>query len=157
MAVAAGTFGFALLSALIPLFNVEAYLLAAAVASDEPPVLLAAVASVGQMVGKMAYYLMGRGVIDIARLRRKSTAKGRWSERMDRVRAWCERHVWGPTALTAVSAVIGVPPFAVFSVLAGSLRMPWWLFLATGLGGRFARFLAILLAPGLLPEDFLPF
>lgn len=155
MAVAAGTAGFALLSALIPLFNVEAYLLAAAVASDASPVLLAAVAAIGQMAGKMLYYLMGRGVIDVARLRRRSTAKGRWTQRMDRVRAWCERHVWGPVALTLVSAFAGVPPFAVFSVLAGSLRMPWWLFLTVGLVGRFARFLAILLAPGLLPDGLL--
>ena len=41
---------------------------------------------------------------------------------------------------------------AVFSVLAGSLRMPWVLFLGAGLVGRFGRFLAVLLAPGLLPD-----
>jgi membrane protein YqaA with SNARE-associated domain len=74
---------------------------------------------------------------------------------MDRLRAWCEQHAWGPVAVTLVSAFSGVPPFAVFSVLAGSLRMPWWLFLPAGLVGRFARFLAILLAPGLLPDGLL--
>jgi membrane protein YqaA with SNARE-associated domain len=151
MAVAAGTFGFALLSALVPVLNVEAYLLAAAVTSDAPAALLAAVAAAGQMGGKMLYYLMGRGVIDVARLRRRSTAKGRWAQRMDAVRAWCERHTWGSVGLTLVSAFVGLPPFAVVSVLAGSLRMPWVLFLVAGLVGRYGRFLAILLAPGLLP------
>jgi len=155
MAVVAGTFGFAFLSAMIPLFNVEAYLLAAAVASDMSPVVLAVAAAVGQMAGKMLYYLMGRGVIDVARLRRKSTAKGKWTERMDRLRDWCERHAWGPVGVTLLSAFSGIPPFAVFSVLAGSLRMPWWLFLTAGLVGRFGRFLVILLAPGLLPEGLL--
>lgn len=155
MAVAAGTFGFAVLSALLPLFNIEAYLLAAVVASDTPPVVLAVAAAVGQMAGKMLYYLMGRGVIDIARLRRKSTAKGKWAERMDRLRDWCDRHAWGPVSITLLSAFSGIPPFAVFSVLAGSLRMPWWLFLVAGLLGRFARFLVIMLAPGLLPDGLL--
>ena len=152
MAVAAGTLGFALLSALIPVLNVEAYLLAAAVTSDVSAVLLAAVAAAGQMAGKMLYYLMGRGVIDVARLRRKSAATGRWAVRMAAVRSWCEQHAWGTVGLTLVSAFVGLPPFAVFSVLAGSLRVPWVLFLGAGLVGRFGRFLAILLAPGLLPD-----
>ena len=71
---------------------------------------------------------------------------------MERVTAWCDRHAWGPSAVTAVSAFVGLPPFAVVSVLAGTVRMRWWLFAVIGLAGRFGRFLAILLAPGLLPD-----
>ncbi|MFP5346872.1 MAG: VTT domain-containing protein [Actinomycetes bacterium] len=150
--VVVGTFLFCLLSAVVPVANAELYLLGVSVATDTSPVALAVAAALGQMLGKLLFYLVGRGALDLSRLRRKGTAKGRWSERMDRVQAWCDRHAWGPTAVTAVSAFAGLPPFAVVSVLAGTLRMRWWLFAGVGFVGRFGRFLAVLLAPGLLPE-----
>jgi membrane protein YqaA with SNARE-associated domain len=145
-----GTFLFCLLSAVVPIANAVVYLVGVSLATDQPAALLAAAAAAGQMAGKMAFYALGRGVIDVDRLRRKGTASGRWPERMARVRAWCERHAWGPTLVTAVSAFAGLPPFAVVSVLAGTLRMRWWLFLGVGIVGRFGRFLCVLLAPGLI-------
>ncbi len=154
--VVVGTFLFCLLSAVVPVANAELYLVGVSLASDASPVPLALAAALGQMVGKMLFYLVGRGAVDLSRLRREGTANGRWATRMERVQAWCDRHVWGPTAVTAVSAVAGLPPFAVVSVLAGTLRMRWWLFAGVGLVGRFGRFLAVLLAPGLLPDGLVP-
>ena len=46
--------------------------------------------------------------------------------------------------LTLASAAIGLPPFAVVSVLAGQLRMSLWLFCSVGVLGRWVRFLVIL-------------
>lgn len=153
--VAVGTFFYCLLSAVVPVANAEVYLVGVAVTTDSPPVLLAVAAASGQVLGKMAFYLLGRGVIDLSRLRRHSRTTGRWTERMARVSDWCDRHAWGPSAVTLVSAVVGLPPFAVVSVLAGTLRMRWWLFALCGLIGRFVRFLAVLLAPGVVPAGVL--
>jgi len=153
--VVAGTFLYCVLSALVPVVNAEVYLVGVAVTTDSPGVLLALAAAAGQVLGKMAFYLLGRGVIDVSRLRRHARPGGRWTERMARIQEWSGAHPWGPSALTLVSAVAGVPPFAIVSVLAGTLRMRWWLFAACGLVGRFARFLAVVEAPGLLPESFL--
>lgn len=145
------TLGVAFASALIPVVNIEAYLVGVVVAQRPEPYTLAAAAAVGQMAGKMIFWLVGAGLLSVERVSRKGRAKGRWTERMDRLQAWCEQHWWGPSAITLLSGLVGLPPFAVWSVLAGTIRMPWWLFLLTGLIGRFGRFLAIILAPGLLP------
>lgn len=149
--VVVGTFFYCVLSALVPVANAEVYLVGVALASDAPAPLLALAAAAGQVLGKMAFYLLGRGVIDVSRLRRHARTGGRWTTRMVRVSAWCGRHPWGPAAVTLVSAVSGLPPFAVVSVLAGSLRMRWWLFALCGFVGRYVRFLAVLVSPGLLP------
>lgn len=153
--VVVGTFLFCLLSAVVPVANAEVYLVGVAVTTDHPAALLALAAAAGQMLGKMAFYLLGRGAIDVSRLRRHSRARGRWTARMVAAAEWCNLHPWGPSALTLVSAAVGLPPFAVVSVLAGSLRMRWWLFALCGLVGRYARFLAVLLSPGLVPDAWL--
>lgn len=153
--VAVGTFFYCLLSAIVPVANAEVYLVGVALTTDSPPLLLALAAASGQVLGKMAFYLLGRGVIDVSRLRRHARTGGRWTARMAGVTAWCGQHPWGPSAVTLVSAAAGLPPFAVVSVLAGTLRMRWWLFALCGLVGRFVRFLAVLLAPGLVPAGLL--
>lgn len=152
----AATFAWCLVSAVLPVANAEVYLVGVALATDVPEWLLALVAAAGQMVGKMLFFLVGRGALDISRLRRRGTATGRWAERVARARGWASRHVWGPVALTFGSAVTGLPPFAVVSVLAGTLRMRWWAFAVSGLAGRYLRFLLILLSPRLLPAGLLP-
>jgi membrane protein YqaA with SNARE-associated domain len=145
------TLGVAFVSALVPIVNIEAYLLALAVAQHPDPYLAATAAAVGQMTGKMLFWLVGAGLLQVRRVQRKGTATGRWSERMQRLSAWSEAHWWGPSLITVASGFSGFPPFAVWSLLAGTIRMRWWLFLVTGLVGRFARFLVILLVPGLWP------
>ena len=152
------TFGVCLLSALVPVVNAEVALVAIALVSPVPPLVLALVAGLGQMVGKMLFYLLGRGALDPERWRRwrrEGTASGRWAAWTARTRAWAQRHAWGPAVLTGVSAFSGLPPFAVVSVLAGTLRMRWWVFASVGYAGRSARFLLVLLAPGLLPQAWL--
>ena len=152
------TFGVCLLSALVPVVNAEVALVAVALVSPVPPLVLALVAGLGQMVGKMLFYLLGRDALDPERWRRwrrEGTATGRWATWTARVREWAERHTWGPAALTGVSALTGLPPFAVVSVLAGTLRMRWWVFAGIGFAGRSTRFLLVLLAPGLLPSEWL--
>ncbi|KWX00699.1 hypothetical protein C3Y87_16705 [Carbonactinospora thermoautotrophica] len=144
------TYGFCVGSAVVPALNAEAYLLALGSLADGPLLWLHALAAaVGQMTGKMLFYAIGRGALSLPRLRRKTTARGRWAARIERWQDWARRHAWGPAAVSLLSASVGLPPFALWSALAGTLRMQWWSFLLCGLAGRYARFAVVLAAPGL--------
>ncbi len=155
MIVLAGSFLYCLVASVAIVLPAEAYLLGAALASDVSPIWLAAAGAGGQVAGKMLFYLTGRGALDMARLRGRAAVRGRWPARMAAVERWCARNTWGPSAVTAVSAFAGVPPYAVVSVLAGTVGMRWWLFAAVSLLGRFLRFWLLVLAPGLLPAGLL--
>lgn len=148
------TFGFSLLSALVPVFNAEVYLVG--LAARQPQLswwLLGLVAAVGQMLGKLVFYYAGRGSLQLpARLRRKSDKGrgGRWSRWFARFRETArDRPVWAFAVLLA-SAAIGLPPYAASAVLAGVAEVRLPVFLVSGLVGRFVRFGAIAASPGLL-------
>lgn len=145
----AAAFGYCLLAGLVTVLPAEVYLFGAAALTSVPGILLALAGAAGQTVGKMAYYLVGRGVLNPDRFRAR--AKGKWVERMDRVERWCQRHTAGTTTITLVSAFTGLPPYALVAVLAGSLRMRWWWFALLSLVGRFLRFWAVVEIPELLP------
>ncbi|SED88284.1 YqaA family protein [Ruania alba] len=145
----AAALGYCALSAVVMVLPAEVYLLGAALVADVPPVWLAAAGATGQVAGKMLSYLVGRGVLDVARWRAKPNA--RWADRIRTVEQWCAAHTWGPSAVTLVSAFAGLPPYALVAVLAGTLRMRWWLFAGLSLIGRFLRFWAVVAVPELLP------
>ncbi|WP_022916946.1 YqaA family protein [Ruania albidiflava] len=145
----AAAFGYCALSAVVMVLPAELYLLGAAAWTDVPGIWLALAGAVGQVAGKMLSYLVGRGVLSTERLRTRT--QGRWVQRMTRVEDWCSEHGWGPAAVTFVSAFSGLPPYALVAVLAGALRMPWWLFAAVSVLGRFLRFWAVVTIPHLLP------
>lgn len=145
----AAAFGYCALSAVVMVLPAELYLLGAAALTDSAGIWLALAGAVGQVAGKMLSYLVGRGVLNTRRLR--SRAQGQWVERMTQVEEWCAVHEWGPAAVTFVSAFSGLPPYALVAVLAGSLRMPWWLFAGVSMVGRFLRFWAVVSIPHLLP------
>ncbi len=144
-----GTFAWCLLSAFFPLANAEAYLLLTAARTDTPLVVVALAAATGQVLGKMVFYLVGYGVVQTPWLQRRAAKRGRFVVWMERLSAWCTDHPWGAVGVVAVSGSVGFPPIAAVSVLAGSLRMPWWVFGLTAWVGRFARFLLVLHVPGL--------
>ncbi|WP_159621879.1 YqaA family protein [Ruania rhizosphaerae] len=146
----AAAFGYCALSAVVMVLPAEAYLVGAALVTDVPPLWLALAGAIGQVAGKMLSYLVGRGVLDVARWRARPNK--RWRERMRRIEEWCTRHAWGPLAVTGVSAFAGVPPYALVAVLAGSVRMRWWSFAAISIVGRFGRFWAVVSIPHLLPD-----
>lgn len=143
-------------SGLVPLINIELYLLGAvAVLDDGALVAMAVAAAAGQTLGKIPYYYVGYGTISAPWLKRRAATPGKWSERMARWRARAEaRPVWG-AGLLALSSFASVPPFMVVSVLAGVLRMNLVLFCVITFLTRTARFLILVLAPawamGVLP------
>lgn len=132
-----GAFLFSFGSALFPLLNAEAYV---AIAADtHPAVLVALVAAVGQMVGKVLWYYAGAHAERLPWIRRKmERPKARAS-----MEKWTERthgRPWFTAALLFASAWLGFPPYAVMAALAGVLRVNFLVFLLTGFVGRFLRF-----------------
>ena len=145
-----GLLGISIASALVPVINIEVYLVGLATVSASDRVwLLAAVGGVGQMLGKLVWYYLGANALRWGWVRRKvekPKAKAKlelWRSRTQ------DRPLVGATLLFA-SAVSGFPPFAIVAVLAGQLRMNVWLFLGVGLVGRTLRFAAFLGGGGAL-------
>ena len=137
------TFLYSAGAAVAAFLALEAYLAVAAADQTYPSVVLAAVAAAGQITGKLLWYWAGAGTTRLPWLRRKlespkvEAAMTRWRERTD------GRPVYTGAVLLA-SAFAGIPPFMVMSVVAGVLRVRMWLFLSTGLVGRFFRFWIVL-------------
>lgn len=139
-----GVLGVGVLSALVPLVNIEAYLGVRGSVEDTGSVwLLALGAAAGQMLGKLVWYYLGASSLSWGWVRRRvDTPKAQ-----SRLRRWRERTRERPVAaggLVLASAVGGIPPLAILAVLAGQLRMRVWLFLTLGLLGRWLRFIAVL-------------
>ena len=132
-----GTFLFSFGSALVPILNAEAYV--ALAAKDHPEVLVAAIAAVGQMVGKILWYYAGANAERLPYIRRKME-KPRTRASMDKWQARTQGRPWFTALLLFVSAAAGIPPYAVMAALAGVLRANLVVFLVTGLVGRFLRF-----------------
>lgn len=139
-----GVLVLAFASALFPLVNIEAILgVRAAVADVDGIWLLALVAAVGQMVGKVVWYFLGASALHWGWVRRKVEQP----KNAARLEVWRDRTHDRPVIaglLVLVSAASGLPPFAILSVLAGQLRMNLLLFCSIGLFGRWLRFLAVL-------------
>lgn len=147
--------GVAFVSALVPVVNLEVYLgglaLLGASTGAWDIAILSGVAAVGQMVGKMLFFLAGRGVLTLPgrlghdrvgkpptpRRERNAARLTRWQERV-------QARPWLATVFVGGSASVGLPPFAVVSVLAGTMRVPLAVFAAAGLVGRWARFAVVL-------------
>lgn len=148
------TLGYCVLSALIPLFNTELYLVG--LAATQPQLhwgLLGLTAAVGQMIGKVVFYCTGRGALTLpARLRREPGRQraGRWAHQLQRFQEFSQQHRMWTVGMLLTSALIGLPPFAATSVLAGLARVRLVTFVVTGLAGRFARFAAVAAFPSLL-------
>jgi membrane protein YqaA with SNARE-associated domain len=129
-------------SALLPLINIEAILAVAVSRAPEAMWALVVAATVGQMLGKILWYWGGMNVDRAPWVHRQlqkpkvEASLGRWHER-------AEGRPWFTAGLLLVSAALGVPPYAVTAVLAGMLRVPFWIFFLTGLVGRGLRFWAV--------------
>ena len=150
MGEALALFGVAVASALVPLINIEVYLVGlAAVSTTEGVWFLAAVGGAGQMLGKVAWYYLGANALRWGWIRRKvEKPKARAKLELWRSRTQ-ERPVAG-AVLLFVSAFTGFPPFAVVAVLAGQLRMRFMIFLVVGFAGRTLRFAGFLSGTDLL-------
>ncbi|QGK72353.1 hypothetical protein GIY23_16690 [Allosaccharopolyspora coralli] len=145
-------FGMSIASALVPLISIEVVVIGMVLQSPTLPWwLLAVVVTVGQVGGKLLYYYSAKGVIRLpAFMQRKGSRSGRWHQWLQSFRASChDRPVW-TGAVLLVSAVMSIPPYAATAIIAGWARVSLTTFVTTAFVGRFARFAALALAPGVV-------
>jgi membrane protein YqaA with SNARE-associated domain len=140
LGVPLATFVWCMVSGVFPLVNAEVFLVG--VAALTPSSRLATVvasATAGQMIAKTFMYLVGRGVF---RLPWRGRAKVDLDAASARVARWRSKDL-----LVFVSAALGLPPFYVTSIVAGTLRFPFWRFFGFGLAGRVVRFTLLVTIP----------
>ena len=128
------------LSGLIPLVNGELYLIAAILVAGDATValVLAVIVAIGQMIAKIGLYYTARGASELGQ-------KTRLAAGLVKARALVERWEGKPLTLLFVSAVTGLPPFYLVSLLAGIVGIRFRTFLLLGILGRVIRFVALAL------------
>lgn len=127
-------------SALMPLINAEAYVLAAVLRLERPQLVVVVLAvALGQTAGKLLLFQAARhGTTRFEKHRRPSTTH-RWTRRITRALASTRTGV--PLVLT--SAAVGLPPLAIVSLAAGAAGQVTWHFTLACLLGRTLRFAVI--------------
>ncbi len=145
-----GLLGVSIASALLPLINIEVYLIGmAAVSAHHDIWFLAAVGGLGQMLGKLVWYYLGANALRWGWIRRKME-KPKAQAKLELWRGRTQHRPLVGAGLLFVSGFSGFPPFAILAVLAGQLRMNLAIFLLVGFLGRTLRFAAFLGGGGLL-------
>jgi membrane protein YqaA with SNARE-associated domain len=135
--LAIGTFFFCVASALLPILNVEIYLIG--IADQVPHAPYAIIAAAGQTIGKVIWFYAGIHAMKVPWLRRKMETEA-WQASYTK---WHDRIVgrpWMAGLICFASALTGFPPLAVIAVLAGTFRMNFFVFLGTIFVGRAIRF-----------------
>lgn len=140
LGIYAGTLAIGVLSGLVPVINGELYLAGVVLVSGKvwPAVVLALLVAVGQMIAKVVLYKAAHGATELG----KDSRLGRKIERArDKIERWREK----PLAVTFVSAITGLPPFYIVTLLAGALGVRFRTFLVLGIIGRVVRFVTLAL------------
>jgi membrane protein YqaA with SNARE-associated domain len=148
--------GYGIVSAILPVINAEAYVLASQVTAVAGPVPVAVGVALGQTVGKLGLFYAVRGG------RRLATAKDRGAERRARPagptrlrwRAFLHRLLqlvgdprWG-LPITLLAAFVGLPPLYAVTLLAGATTMNGGWFAVMVFTGRVLRFVLLALGVG---------
>lgn len=134
------TFAFCVAGSIVPFLNTEIYLLSVSALAPQSflvPLVLAATA--GQMVGKVAMFYGGRGVLRLPsdRVRRGVLA----------LRARLEARPRLTGAILFSSATVGIPPLYLMSIACGSVGMGLASFVVIGTVGRLIHFGVVALVP----------
>lgn len=133
LAVWLTTLGVAVVSAIIPVLNIELYLIgAAALAPRQMAVPLVLAATAGQMAGKVVMYFAATGAVKLPGKRLQAALEG--------MNTALRNHPRSGGALVFASAAASVPPFFVMAVAAGAARMNLVSFVVFGTLGRLVRF-----------------
>jgi|GEM_PF-3241421 len=165
-------------AALVPMFvNAEVYVVALAANIDSRSLLafLLVVHVAATTAGKAFVFQLARvGTrrLKVVEPKQPRTAFGRWWQRLRhrysgtrfaaRMRSLSTRlialleHRYGGGVTVFLSSLLGVPPLAIVTILAGASKQPRWLFLTMVFIGRLLQFLALAFILHGLPwfEDF---
>lgn len=133
--------------AIIPFVNTEIYLVSVAAMSPPafiPPLVVAA--TIGQMVGKVAMFYAGRGVVRLPneRVKQGVTAMRARLEKRPRTSGW----------VLFSSSLIGVPPLYVMAIACGTIGMGIVPFILIGTVGRLIHFAVVAMIPDLARSLF---
>lgn len=134
------TLAYSFVGGFVPVFNIEAYLVAvSSFTSGTDLAVIAVMAGLGQMAAKSLVYGAGRGTL--------SLSLGRYGDHREEMIDRLEERGGSTGLLLLVSALVGIPPFYVVSGAAGALAIPYPLFLLVGAAGSVLRF-GLVLATG---------
>ena len=134
------TFAVCVVGAIIPLVNTEIYLLSVSAispASFVGPLVVAATA--GQMAGKVGIYLAGRGILKLK--------NEKVHNRVIALRDSLEHRPWVARGTLLSSAILGLPPLYIMSIVCGAIGMGLGYFVVIGSVGRLIHFAVVALLP----------
>ena len=130
------TLGYAILSSVVPIFNIEVYLAALATqVTPEQALPLALMAGIGQALGKLVWYYSVLKSMQIPMMQRWLATEKRQAQ----LQLWEKRIAGRPAfagGVTFASGLIGIPPLLVMGVAAGVVRMNIWIFMIAIVLGR---------------------
>ena len=140
-------------SALLPLINIEAIL---AVAVTQAPGYMwgLIVAATDRADARQDPLVLGRHARRPGPVVHRQLQKPKARASLETWHARAEGRPWFTAGLLFVSASTGIPPYAVTAVLAGTLGVPFWIFMVTGLLGRGLRFWAVVTGTSSLVDLF---
>lgn len=143
--------GFGTVSAVIPIVNAEAYVIASQMSAVAGPIPIAIGIAIGQTVGKLLLFFGVRQGKELSFIKHRREARKQRpvGPTQARIRAAGAKLLdlvgqerWG-LPIVFVAAVIGFPPLYAVALLAGATTMsPVW-FGLTVLVGRLCRFLLV--------------
>ena len=145
------SFGYGVLSALVPLANAESYVVVSGMSSIGRAVPIVAGVALGQTLGKVLLFLgVRRGKQfpfvrrERARFRRGTAgpARRKLGEVVTALLRLVGEKRWG-LPIVLLAAVIGLPPLYAVALLAGATRMRLGWFAAVVLVGRTVRFVLV--------------
>ncbi|MGA4507344.1 VTT domain-containing protein [Propionibacteriaceae bacterium G1746] len=144
--------GYGMLSAIIPVFHSEAFIVAGAATKVLGAFPMSLGLAIGMTAGKMAMFWAVRHGKELRWFKRPSTAdvepgtwRARWRALGTRAAHLLDHPVWGKPVLL-VSAMSGIPPFYPLVFVAGAGRINAWTFAALTLLGFFVRNFVLALA-----------
>lgn len=140
LGIYAGTLVVGVLSGLVPIVNGELFLIGVVLLTGQlwPALALAVLVAVGQMIAKVILFKAAHGATELGK-------ESRLGRKIEAARAKIDKWREKPLAITFVSALTGLPPFYIVTLLAGALGVRFKTFLILGIIGRVIRFVALAL------------
>jgi membrane protein YqaA with SNARE-associated domain len=143
--------GFGTVSAVVPVVNAEAYVIASQLSAVIGPIPIAIGVAIGQTVGKLLLFFgvrQGKELPfvqhrrEIRQQRPVGPARARFRAAMAKLLDLVGQERWG-LPIVLVAAIVGIPPLYAVALLAGATTMrPIW-FGLTVFVGRLCRFLLV--------------
>jgi membrane protein YqaA with SNARE-associated domain len=141
LGIYAASLAVGVLSGLVPIVNGELYLIGVVLLTGNvwAALALAVLVGLGQMIAKVILYQAARGATNAG------NKDGKIARKIEKARAKIDKWKDKPLMVTFISAVTGLPPFYLITLLAGVLEVRFRTFLILGIIGRTIRFVAIAL------------